>query len=553
VYYWTTIRKLRKKYQSSRGIREEDVARILQSQVVLAKDAAIAVQNLLLLPGLARYFNNLKTKDEQKHFQDHLRRYVNMYLPDCAFEATTTNRYTIDTHEAATVARKPIRKGENIKYLTGIQAAMSEQDEKELGERDFSIVVSSRKKRPYIFLGPARFANHDCNANARLVTQGHCRMRIDSVRDIEVGEEITVTYGDDYFGEDNCECLCATCERLQRNGWSIQPISRDTSEMSCTPGVQESSKRKFTPELANPSSTTSTPNKRQKTQSPAPSAFKASPKKATIKKEISAPSNLRIVSAANDSESDTLGSVLFQPKSKLKHRYGKAGRKRPSVSETTRSSSPASSNAEGDSSQASSVTTEPTSIDEPITKPAETDISDLSDLSESYELDDRMTTRQSLQKQLSIPIPSIEGTDPSVEEASEDGSSRRRPGDYTLTTRLLTSALSRWVECQNCDDYFVQHEPGLTRINCPRCERHSKLYGYAWPKTDKENKHDTEERILDHRTVNRFLQPSEERVTKKSRKSLSQMFFERERSLRESEEAESLNGRRRRSSRRCTS
>lgn len=32
-----------------------------------------------------------------------------------------------------------------------------------------------------------------------------------------------------------------------------------------------------------------------------------------------------------------------------------------------------------------------------------------------------------------------------------------------------------------------------------------------WPKTDKEGKHDEEERVLDHRTVHRFIKSSEEK------------------------------------------
>ncbi|KAI4766945.1 hypothetical protein E4T52_06950 [Aureobasidium sp. EXF-3400] len=566
VYYWSTIRKLRtNRPLGSRGLKEDDVARILQTHVILNKDAASAAQHLLQLPALASYLNSLPSKEEKKHFQDHFRKYVNIYLPDCPFEVTTTNRYTIITHEAATVARKPIQRNETIKYLTGVQVAMSEADEKMLGMNDFSVVMSSRKKRPSLFLGPARFANHDCNANAKLITMGYNGMTIVSARDIDVGEEITVTYGEDYFGEDNCECLCATCERLQRNGWSKRPVVSRSSSDTPGPELSTKNKRKFTPDIT-PTVASPASSKRQKTQIP-PSAYKASPQISTIKKEvsisstlekspqvpsvkreISASSSLRVV-ITNDSESDILGSAFFKPTQKLKHRYGKVGRPSKRTYETTRSSSPSSSTAE-DVSQTSSVTTDPTSVDEPQAE------SDLSDLSESYELDDtlreviqrkprpiRMTTRQSLRKQLSIPIPTIEGTDSDVEDDVDVD--RRKPGDYTLTPRLLTSAVSRWVECRNCDDYFIQHEAKLTRINCPRCERHSKLYGYAWPKTDKEGKNDTEERILDHRTVNRFLHPSEERTTKKSRKSLSQMVSERERSLRESEEAESQEGRRR--------
>ncbi|KAH0076628.1 hypothetical protein KCU66_g21116, partial [Aureobasidium melanogenum] len=77
VYYWTTIRKLcTNRPLGSRGIREDDVARILQTHVILNKDAASAAQHLLQLPALARYLNALPSKEEKKHFQDHFRKYV---------------------------------------------------------------------------------------------------------------------------------------------------------------------------------------------------------------------------------------------------------------------------------------------------------------------------------------------------------------------------------------------------------------------------------------------------------------------------------------------
>jgi hypothetical protein len=78
--------------------------------------------------------------------------------------------------------------------------------------------------------GPVRFANHDCKANARLVTTGSTGMKIVATRDIEIGEEITVTYDDDYFGEGNCECLCRTCEDCCRNGWR----SEDQIDSNCS-------------------------------------------------------------------------------------------------------------------------------------------------------------------------------------------------------------------------------------------------------------------------------------------------------------------------------
>jgi histone-lysine N-methyltransferase SUV420H len=47
-------------------------------------------------------------------------------------------------------------------------------------------------------------------------------MEVVAVRDIEVGEEVTVTYGDNYFGLDNGECLCKSCEDVGRNGWAMK-------------------------------------------------------------------------------------------------------------------------------------------------------------------------------------------------------------------------------------------------------------------------------------------------------------------------------------------
>ncbi|KAK6433820.1 histone lysine methyltransferase Set9 [Oleoguttula sp. CCFEE 5521] len=231
VYFWSTIRKLKPNFHPSRSITEEPITTILRRDTIINKDPITAVRKLLSLPGLARYFSSLRSTDEKEHFERHLRKYVNIYLPDCPFEVGTTNRYTIVTHEACITARRVIPQGEPVKYLTGIQVEMTEREEKELSSRtDFSIVISSRRKRPSLFLGPARFANHDCDSNAKLSTSGAHGIHIVARRSIAIGEEITVTYGEDYFGQDNCECLCATCERQQRNGWDPQgPLLHESS------------------------------------------------------------------------------------------------------------------------------------------------------------------------------------------------------------------------------------------------------------------------------------------------------------------------------------
>ncbi|GAM88886.1 hypothetical protein ANO11243_069200 [Dothideomycetidae sp. 11243] len=572
VSYWAEIRKLRPGFHPVRGVREEDVCRIVQNHVILNKDPITAAQKLMDLPGLKKYNQSLKTKDEKEHFQRHLGRYVRIYMPDCPFEVCTTNRYTITTHEAAVFARKQIKKGDVIKYLTGVQVAMTKKEEEELDlkNRDFSIVMSSRKKTPSLFLGPARFANHDCNANAKLSTTGHHGMQIVCARNIEIGEEITVTYGVDYFGEDNCECLCATCEVLQRNGWTRRRKHR--SKTKDTPAAESPMpepvstpdtyslrrKRKFTfdanthspiptSSVSASASSSPAPRKRQKTHGDAalvtPALSVSSPRSPIISEvalKVTAAPNLRPVrSPATTSIRQSLTT--------------KVNRRREYLSESSapRSLSPASSLL--GNSQASSTATDATSVDDlPTTKTIKAESqsgseSDLSELSAQCSLDDvalrvvrrrkqrgLAPTRQSLRHKSAIPTieHSISPCPYDSDSASSTTSSihshtdipteprppRRRPGDYTLTPLLLTNAYSRWIECRNCPDVFVQENAYQTRAYCPRCERHSKLYGFAWPKTDRDGKGDKEERVLDHRTVHRFVAPGEEKLERKGRR-----------------------------------
>ena len=149
-----------------------------------------------------------------------------------------------------------------------------EEKQLDLTSRNFSIVFSSRKKTQSIFLGPARFANHDCDANARLISTASNLMVVIALRRINRGdEEITVSYGEDYFGDGNRECLCASCEKHVRNGW--KPIDQcenessnnqqqdlDTSDESSRGyGLRSSqTKRKRSTDSPTPSSGTVTPD-----------------------------------------------------------------------------------------------------------------------------------------------------------------------------------------------------------------------------------------------------------------------------------------------------
>ncbi|OJJ50526.1 hypothetical protein ASPZODRAFT_126412 [Penicilliopsis zonata CBS 506.65] len=548
AYFWTSIRKNRTKYNPARGIHDDDVAQILLHDVIVGKDASKAENRLLAMSGLRKYMARLSGDREKEWFRRHLRKYVQMYLPDCPFEVTTTNRYTITVHEAAICARKFIRQGQEIKYLSGTLVAMTREEELDLGltRKDFSIVMSSRKKAPSFFLGPARFANHDCHANGRLVTRGSEGMQVVATRDIYIGEEITVSYGDDYFGVDNCECLCLTCERAVRNGWAPDgevtsprsdastPAPNDmptSNEETPVPesalGPRPSNKRKRGSDGDSEVIVSLTPRKRGKFERQnsklreeiALPDIAASIEVSTVTAAaastliVEAKTNIRLpvmmgdcplasIAPGNETTGQLLATVDFESTTLL------------TTEESQRRSGSTTPTSESDS-RVSEIKTEQTTEPSVGTGsgiplhpelPLPSNIDGLSDLSGSCEPDEKFGNgvgrpkkgrRSSRSKALILSV-------------EEDLPRARMPGDYTKTSRLLAHRYDRWVECHTCNVWFVQQDSYLTRRECPRCERHSKLYGYRWPKTDRDGLYDDEERIMDHREVHRFLYPEEE-------------------------------------------
>ncbi|OQE20591.1 hypothetical protein PENSTE_c013G06948 [Penicillium steckii] len=569
AYFWTTIRKNRNKYTSARGIHDDDVGRILLHDVVVAKDIPGAERKLLELPGLRKYIGNLPSPREKEWFRRHLRKYIQMYHPDSPFEVTTTNRYIITQHEAALCARKPIKAGQEIKYLSGTLVSMTQEEETDLGltRKDFSVVMSSRRKTASFFLGPARFANHDCDANGRLVTRGTEGMAIMTTRHIHEGEEITVSYGEDYFGIDNCECLCQTCERMVRNGWAPNNIDSDATSKESTPvSVDETTpvendsrnkkrRRDSDVDVDDLSSACSTPRKRAKFQrqtsklreeislSELPVDSTATPESDTPPTPSCSETDIGHLSSATVGgrpisglrrevmisevaestpeapSTDALLSSMGGPElSDLKNPDIAGTAKGSTVpidpSATTGAQPSVLASCEspdsmtGESHQ-SSTSTQPTSIDD-FTKNEKVDLEIIPEIIEgdTVDTDDASETvvgRKRYERKKWKILASVETEAPLV----------RSPGDYTRTARLLAQKYDRWVECQTCDSWFVQCNSYQTRRECPRCERHSKLYGYQWPQTDMGP--DGEERVMDHRTIHRFLSNEEASSSRRNR------------------------------------
>jgi histone-lysine N-methyltransferase SUV420H len=571
---------------------------------------------------------------------------MSIYLPDCPFEVNTTNRYTIVTYEASITARRFLRRNDTIKYLAGIQVTITPEEEAEMSlrKKDFSLVVSSRSKSTSLFMGPARFANHDCDANARLVTRGSAGIEIIASRDIEVGEEITVTYGESYFGEDNCECLCRTCEENLANGWTIQDgtnsVQRSIEEdlvaaaqgyslrrrrrdesasglgsrtPSVTPGIrprilkrQRSQKmlgdRASTMDSADAGrlGTASIPQKRNTdaTCFSSPPITPAKRLKTNLYEII--PISLDSTPSRGSSESDVCRSPLSSadgngnttdvtsPESEKADPLILTPGPTPVKQITEMPSCVENVSEMGDQrlveanslqeKHASQVILPTTEAGSPLEDPS--DLSVVATPRQAISLDVLDAGRAALASEpLSVSsgsdqtLQSEETTREALETASREERSsanpaplmasgqlmefasitstprgrpkksqaprqpspapaqkHRVPGDYTLTPLLLSEPQSAWIHCTNCNTAFVQRDAYFTKSNCSRCERHSKLYGYVWPKTAPAGKNDREERVLDHRTVNRFLGPEDEAKVR-GRKHWKERFGQRSDSM----------------------
>ena len=68
-------------------------------------------------------------------------------------------------------------------------------------------------------LGPASFVNHSCQPNAVYVCGGPTKnrtvLRIEAIKNIEENEEIFVSYGSNYFGDNNEDCACDPCTEIR--------------------------------------------------------------------------------------------------------------------------------------------------------------------------------------------------------------------------------------------------------------------------------------------------------------------------------------------------
>lgn len=145
-------------------------------------------------------------------FREHLFSYISFMRSDTTLEKC--NQYSRDDYNGLkVVAKSAIEKNKIIPGLWGKYVVLSKNEECILESQkiDFSVVTSGKHKKSSLFLGPAAFINHHCLPNSEYVSAENRSIKIRSLRRIESGEEVFVSYGNDYFGSNNCSCECSKC------------------------------------------------------------------------------------------------------------------------------------------------------------------------------------------------------------------------------------------------------------------------------------------------------------------------------------------------------
>ncbi|KAF8454613.1 hypothetical protein BDZ91DRAFT_557733 [Kalaharituber pfeilii] len=533
VYYWTKIRKTKRLYLPNRKITEQAVTQIISEHVVRGRSVTTAVEKFEQLSAVKAFIDGLNDEWKQSEFLKHARRYMQIYHPEAGFEVNSTTRYTLNTPEACVMARRPLKTGETIKFLSGVMVLMTDEEEENLDESsDFSIICTSRMKGTSVLLGPARFVNHDCNPNCKFITTNKDNVSLTVIRDIKLGEEITIKYSDSYFGENNCECLCQTCEDNAQNGFALSkprqvtevapPCESDATYPS-RPGRRGT--RALGSQLALSRSTSASGRFADHAfaQQQSEDLNQISNAARMPKQPVLTPPPSENSPLSGDESKQQTGRI--QPVQKLPDsmKAPLAALRQVPAAVPAQPPSPNTDSYSGSDEYDSDIDSELSEIDEMEYQKL------LDTFSPSLSAYKYRNKRKRDDTENIAPTAKRKREKPTAESNSK-GTKRKRdageaqdepvapkrtkkldlplpykptakrfPGDSALVPQIGLECI-----CTDCGQSFWNTETWFVLRSCRRCERHSKVYGLVWPKTFK-RKNDQEPEILDPREISRYI------------------------------------------------
>ncbi|TIA92371.1 hypothetical protein E3P99_00641 [Wallemia hederae] len=147
-------------------------------------------------------------------FKQHLHVYSLLFHPSTPVVVKFNSRLSNLTQkeEYCLIATRTIPKNTPIKNCLATLTRITAKQDQDLTDmnNDWS-VLCSLSTGTRIFLGPARFANHDCDYNCQL-ERNKDHINLVTRREIRKGDEVLLNYGPHYFGDKNENCFCQTCE-----------------------------------------------------------------------------------------------------------------------------------------------------------------------------------------------------------------------------------------------------------------------------------------------------------------------------------------------------